>query len=251
VPLLFKTFPACEVWVSDQTWSKSDVQQFYRLLQTPPAWLTGVMYGPHTVYNISLTRNNLPSSLALCHYPGIDWEVFLTFCLCIDMIIWKFVLFSLNRMIRVIFLLFFYYYLFYVVFIIYFYYFSLILTVRFGASSEVRVSRRAMVCTLGLYAGTWVGESTTQSDASRLPQHATLHRRIRMILRFLFDYLILLLLLLFFFLLFWCFHSSALLLFLILGFYFAPSFDCFPSESCRIPMTRASLQMWIWCCGAT
>jgi hypothetical protein len=68
--------PNATVWVSSQTYNETWQQLFYQIV--PPAantWLTGVVYGPHTRFNLSSFHDSLPPSVPIRQYPDICHEI--------------------------------------------------------------------------------------------------------------------------------------------------------------------------------
>eukprot|EP01121_Diplochlamys_sp_Union-15-3_P010353 TRINITY_DN2899_c0_g2_i1.p1 TRINITY_DN2899_c0_g2~~TRINITY_DN2899_c0_g2_i1.p1 ORF type:complete len:823 (-),score=120.49 TRINITY_DN2899_c0_g2_i1:23-2491(-) len=72
VPVLFKYHPNATVWLSCQEWNMSQMIDFYNILdKNPPSWLTGVVYGPHTVQPLPTVRSKLSAKFPLRHYPDL------------------------------------------------------------------------------------------------------------------------------------------------------------------------------------
>jgi hypothetical protein len=59
------------MWVSTQGFDKSWLEEFYSIVAKEPAWLTGVVYGPHTRDDLHTTRAAVPKRYPIRHYPDI------------------------------------------------------------------------------------------------------------------------------------------------------------------------------------
>ncbi|MHC5541253.1 regulatory protein RecX, partial [Singulisphaera rosea] len=69
--LLRKHHPKAEMWVSTQGFDKTWMDEFYAILAKEPAWLTGIVYGPHIRDGFKETRAAVPKSYPIRHYPDI------------------------------------------------------------------------------------------------------------------------------------------------------------------------------------
>ena len=78
--------PAAEMWVSPQGFTRAWMDEFYGILKTEPAWLTGVVFGPQVRDSLPVLRANVPKRYRIRHYPDIthslrsqypvqDWDV--------------------------------------------------------------------------------------------------------------------------------------------------------------------------------
>lgn len=63
--------PGAEMWVSAQGFSQAWIARFLELLRKEPAWLTGVVHGPHTHIRLPDLRKALPDRYAIRNYPDI------------------------------------------------------------------------------------------------------------------------------------------------------------------------------------
>jgi hypothetical protein len=83
---LHRYHPAAQMWVSPQGFTKPWMDQFYAILQTQPAWLTGVVFGPQVRDSLPVLREHVPQRYRIRHYPDIthslrsqypvqDWDV--------------------------------------------------------------------------------------------------------------------------------------------------------------------------------
>lgn len=59
------------VWVSNQEWNDTLLEDFYQLVAQKPQWLTGIVYGPHTRDSPSVVRKRVPSMYPIRQYPDI------------------------------------------------------------------------------------------------------------------------------------------------------------------------------------
>ena len=62
------------------------MDEFYGILKTEPAWLTGVVFGPQVRDSLPVLRANVPARYRIRHYPDIthslrsqypvqDWDI--------------------------------------------------------------------------------------------------------------------------------------------------------------------------------
>jgi hypothetical protein len=83
---LHKYHPNAQMWMSPQGFTKEWMEEFYQILKTEPAWLTGVVFGPQVRDSPSVLRARLPKRYRLRHYPDIthslrsqypvqDWDI--------------------------------------------------------------------------------------------------------------------------------------------------------------------------------
>ncbi len=84
--VLKKFHPKATMWVSPQGFSAEWMEEFYGLLATKSAWLTGIVFGPQNRADLAELRKRIPPRLQLRHYPDIthtmraqfavpDWDV--------------------------------------------------------------------------------------------------------------------------------------------------------------------------------
>jgi hypothetical protein len=78
--------PKLQMWMSPQGFTKEWMDEFYQILKTEPAWLTGVVFGPQVRDSLPVLRANVPKRYRIRHYPDIthsiraqypvqDWDV--------------------------------------------------------------------------------------------------------------------------------------------------------------------------------
>jgi hypothetical protein len=72
---LHRYHPRAQMWVSPQSFSKEWIEQFYVILKTEPAWLSGVVYGPQTMYSLPEVRAAVPARYPIRFYPDITHSV--------------------------------------------------------------------------------------------------------------------------------------------------------------------------------
>ncbi len=72
---LHKYHPKAEMWVSPQSFSKEWMQEFYGLMDQQPAWLSGVVFGPQTMYSLPEVRARIPKRYPIRFYPDITHSV--------------------------------------------------------------------------------------------------------------------------------------------------------------------------------
>lgn len=83
---LRKFHPKLQMWMSPQGFTKVWMDEFYQILKTEPAWLTGVVFGPQVRDSLPVLRANVPKRYPIRHYPDIthslraqypvqDWDV--------------------------------------------------------------------------------------------------------------------------------------------------------------------------------
>jgi hypothetical protein len=83
---LRKHHPNAQMWLSPQGFTKEWMDEFYAILKTEPAWLTGLVFGPQVRDSLPVLRANTPKRYRIRHYPDIthsirsqypvqDWDV--------------------------------------------------------------------------------------------------------------------------------------------------------------------------------
>jgi hypothetical protein len=84
---LRRIHPRAQWWVSPQGFGQGWRDEFFRMLRDqPPAWLTGVVFGPQVSPGLAKLRQFVPARYGLRHYPDIthtrqcqfavpDWDV--------------------------------------------------------------------------------------------------------------------------------------------------------------------------------
>jgi len=84
--VLHRYHPKAQMWVSPQGFNQAWLDQFYAILKTEPAWLSGVVYGPQIRDTLEQMRAAVPKRYPIRHYPDIthsrqcqypvpDWDV--------------------------------------------------------------------------------------------------------------------------------------------------------------------------------
>jgi hypothetical protein len=78
--------PAAQMWMSPQGFSGAWMNEFYDILKSEPAWLSGVVFGPQVRDSLPVLRSKVPKRYRIRHYPDIthslrsqypvqDWDV--------------------------------------------------------------------------------------------------------------------------------------------------------------------------------
>jgi hypothetical protein len=69
--ILHRYHPGARVYLSAQGMDARQYEDFYRLLQQPPRWLSGVFFGPQSRDSFETQRGHLPAALPMIFYPDI------------------------------------------------------------------------------------------------------------------------------------------------------------------------------------
>ncbi len=69
--VLRRYHPEAQIWVSPQHFGAGWLEEFFEILDQEPAWLTGIVYGPHTRITLKQLRERTPSRYLLRRYPDI------------------------------------------------------------------------------------------------------------------------------------------------------------------------------------
>jgi hypothetical protein len=83
---LHRHHPKAGMWVSPQGFTREWMDEFLAIVQTEPAWLAGIVYGPQTRLTLAELRAAVPKRYPIRHYPDIthsrtcqypvpDWDV--------------------------------------------------------------------------------------------------------------------------------------------------------------------------------
>jgi len=71
-PVLRRYHPKAQMWISPQSFTQEWLDQFYSILNnTPPAWLSGVVFGPQVRVSLAQLRTAIPRRYPIRHYPDI------------------------------------------------------------------------------------------------------------------------------------------------------------------------------------
>jgi hypothetical protein len=84
--LLHKTHPKAQMWMSPQSFNGPWMDEFFGILKTEPAWLSGIVFGPQVRMSLPALRAAVPKRYPIRHYPDIthstqsqypvpDWDV--------------------------------------------------------------------------------------------------------------------------------------------------------------------------------
>jgi len=69
--MLHRYHPKAQMWISPQSFNQEWLDQFYGILRTEPAWLSGVVYGPQVRVSLEQLRAAVPKRYPIRHYPDI------------------------------------------------------------------------------------------------------------------------------------------------------------------------------------
>ncbi len=68
---LHKFHPKAQMWMSPQSFSTEWMNEWFDIMRTQPAWLSGVVYGPQVRITLPELRAKLPSRYPIRRYPDI------------------------------------------------------------------------------------------------------------------------------------------------------------------------------------
>jgi hypothetical protein len=69
--VLHRYHPKAQMWVSPQGFDQAWIGEFYAILKTEPAWLSGIVYGPQIRDTLEQVRAAVPKRYPIRHYPDI------------------------------------------------------------------------------------------------------------------------------------------------------------------------------------
>jgi hypothetical protein len=69
--VLHRYHPGAKIWVSAQGFDRDRYEEFYKLLDARPQWLTGVFFGPQSRDSFFTQRKRIPTRYAMQFYPDI------------------------------------------------------------------------------------------------------------------------------------------------------------------------------------
>ena len=72
---LHRYHPKAQVWISPQSFDKVWLDEFIGILETQPAWLTGVVFGPQVRGSIGELRERVPKRYPIRFYPDITHSI--------------------------------------------------------------------------------------------------------------------------------------------------------------------------------
>jgi hypothetical protein len=83
---LRKYHPKAQMWMSPQGFTAEWMEEFYAILKSEPAWLTGIVFGPQVRDSLPVLRARVPKRYRIRRYPDIthslrsqypvqDWDV--------------------------------------------------------------------------------------------------------------------------------------------------------------------------------
>jgi hypothetical protein len=59
------------MWMSPQSFNASWMEEFYGIMKTEPAWLSGIVFGPQNRVSLKQLREAIPQKYPIRHYPDI------------------------------------------------------------------------------------------------------------------------------------------------------------------------------------
>jgi hypothetical protein len=63
--------PKAQMWVSPQSFNREWLDEFYTIVKSEPAWLTGIVFGPQVRVSLPKLREAIPPRYPIRHYPDI------------------------------------------------------------------------------------------------------------------------------------------------------------------------------------
>jgi hypothetical protein len=72
---LHKYHPKAQMWMSPQSFSKEWMEEFFAIMKTEPRWLSGIVFGPQTMYSLPEIRERIPRRYPIRLYPDITHSV--------------------------------------------------------------------------------------------------------------------------------------------------------------------------------
>jgi hypothetical protein len=69
--ILHRYHPQAKVYISAQGMDAQHYEDFYRLLDRHPAWLTGIFFGPQSRESFEIQRRRIPAQYPILFYPDI------------------------------------------------------------------------------------------------------------------------------------------------------------------------------------
>ncbi len=73
--LLKQYHPKATMWVAPQGFSQEWLEEFYAIVRTGPAWLTGIVFGPQVRVSLPELRKAIPAKYPIRHYPDITHTI--------------------------------------------------------------------------------------------------------------------------------------------------------------------------------
>jgi hypothetical protein len=68
---LRKYHPKAQMWLAPQGFDAASIEHFFKVANSKPAWLSGIVYGPQTRISLEELRQRLRKDLPIRHYPDI------------------------------------------------------------------------------------------------------------------------------------------------------------------------------------
>ncbi|MFO1021325.1 MAG: hypothetical protein U0903_11600 [Planctomycetales bacterium] len=73
--LLHKYHPKAEMWMSPQSFDKAWDDEYYKIMQSKPKWLSGVVFGPQVRLSLPELRKKIPAEYPVRGYPDITHSI--------------------------------------------------------------------------------------------------------------------------------------------------------------------------------
>jgi hypothetical protein len=68
---LHKYHPKAQMWMSPQSFGKEWMEEYFALMNKQPAWLSGIVFGPQSMYSLPVLRERIPKRYPIRFYPDI------------------------------------------------------------------------------------------------------------------------------------------------------------------------------------
>ena len=68
---LHRYHPKAQMWVAPQGFNQERLEKFFSIIETKPAWLTGIVFGPQVRIPLPELRKRIPAQYPIRHYPDI------------------------------------------------------------------------------------------------------------------------------------------------------------------------------------
>src|SRR5579884_233767 len=72
---LRKYHPKAQMWMSPQGFGKDWMEEFFGILKTEPAWLSGIVFGPQNMNSLPELRERVPKRYPIRFYPDITHSI--------------------------------------------------------------------------------------------------------------------------------------------------------------------------------
>jgi hypothetical protein len=72
---LHRYHPKAQMWMSPQSFPKAWMDEYFAIMKTEPAWLSGVVFGPQQMYSLPELRERIPRRYPIRFYPDITHSI--------------------------------------------------------------------------------------------------------------------------------------------------------------------------------